>query len=372
MSIPFQTVHLQETPNDETFDERCYLAVNPDVARAVEAGKIASGWAHFKKFGRIEGRRQKTPDDELTTSESFDEEAYLASNPDALAAVSSGSLASARAHFDKIGRAQKRRQRRTSALPAIRAEKIRKLTPLLSSAPRLNANGKLDYLTDEARRTYSLTETDLVSENNYDDETISLIEQCEDGLLLDVGAGARPSYYSNVVNYEVVDYPTTDVLGVAEELPFKDACFDGIISIAVLEHVRNPFRCAAEMARVLKPGGWLKCCAPFLQPLHGYPNHYFNMTHEGLRVLFEPFLTIERQEVTPPTHPVWAIAWQLRSWANGLPPKARKQFLRARVSELIEHPAALLEKPWARELPRDKQFELAAATILIGRKPERR
>jgi hypothetical protein len=25
---------------------------------------------------------------------------------------------------------------------------------------------------------------------------------------------------------------------------------------------------------------------PFLQPLHGYPHHYYNMTGEGLRNLF--------------------------------------------------------------------------------------
>ncbi|QGM47950.1 methyltransferase domain-containing protein [Methylocystis heyeri] len=320
-----QVIHLQETPTDETFDEEGYLLANPDVAAVVAARKLKSGWAHFKKFGRTEGRRQYVP-------------------------VS-------------------RRQLAAQAIPAARADKMRRLAPLLSRPPlEQDAQGRAVYLTSELVRTYDLSGQDGVSENGYDDETERLIQSAGEGLVLDVGAGNRPIYYPNVVNYEVVDYATTDVLGVAEELPFRDNSFEGVISIAVLEHVKDPFRCARELARVLKPGGWLKCCVPFLQPLHGYPHHYFNMTHEGLRTLFEPYVAIERQEVTPPTHPVWAIAWQLREWANALPPKARKDFLRQRVGDLIAHPAALLQKPWAQELPMAKQFELAAATILIGRK----
>ena len=49
---------------------------------------------------------------------------------------------------------------------------------------------------------------------------------------------------------------------------------------------------------------------------------------------------------------------------EGQPPRARKQFLRTRVEDLIAFPGPLLEKPWSRELPREKLFELAAATIL--------
>jgi len=87
-------------------------------------------------------------------------------------------------------------------------------------------------------------------------------------LVLDCGAGFRDMYYPNVVNYEIVAYPTTDVLGVGEELPFKDNSFDVVISVAVLEHVRYPWRCADEIARVLKSGGTLVAMVPFLQPLH--------------------------------------------------------------------------------------------------------
>jgi ubiquinone/menaquinone biosynthesis C-methylase UbiE len=42
----------------------------------------------------------------------------------------------------------------------------------------------------------------------------------------------------------------------AEQLPFLDNTFDGIISMDVLEHLPHPARCIAEAARVVRPGGW--------------------------------------------------------------------------------------------------------------------
>lgn len=324
----FETVELQEVPTDESFDEHAYLAANPDVAAAVASGTLRSGSAHFRKFGRAEGRRQLSP------------------------------VARAPAHA-------------LEQIRALRANKLASLAPLLSREPDSIEGGLWSFLPESALADGLLDEPDGISENGYDCETLELLRGCAKGLVLDVGAGRRPVYFSNVVNFEISRYPTTDVLGDAANLPFRDGSFDGVLSIAVLEHVRDPFRCAAELCRVLKPGGWLKCCVPFLQPLHGFPHHYFNMTHEGLRVLFEPHLVIERQEVTPPLHPIWSISWQLRTWAKALPAKARKQFLRTRVQDLIGHPAALLNEPFASDLPREKLFELAAATVLIARKPHR-
>jgi hypothetical protein len=47
------------------------------------------------------------------------------------------------------------------------------------------------------------------------------------------------------------------------------------------------------MARVLKPGGKAYTLCAFLQPLHGYPDHYFNATESGLARLFSDDFEIE-------------------------------------------------------------------------------
>ena len=39
------------------FDEREYVRCNPDVRRAIERGQMESGAAHYRVFGRREGRR---------------------------------------------------------------------------------------------------------------------------------------------------------------------------------------------------------------------------------------------------------------------------------------------------------------------------
>lgn len=39
------------------FDEREYLRCNPDVRRAISNGQMESGAAHYRVFGRREGRR---------------------------------------------------------------------------------------------------------------------------------------------------------------------------------------------------------------------------------------------------------------------------------------------------------------------------
>jgi SAM-dependent methyltransferase len=258
-----------------------------------------------------------------------------------------------------------------AGLAELQRAKLERIAPLLRAdlASRLT-RGKPDFLSEELRAAAQVSRTDKVSANRYDKHALALVEACHDGLVLDCGAGRRDAYFANVVNLEIADYDTTDVLGVGEELPFKDASFDAVISIAVLEHVRNPFRCADEIVRVLKPGGRLICCAPFLQPYHGYPSHYYNMTWQGLRALFEDQLTIDDHQVTGSMGPIWSLTWMIRSWAEGLPAAARERFLDLRLRDLMGPPRDYLDRDFVQGLSQAQAFELASATMLFATKPE--
>jgi ubiquinone/menaquinone biosynthesis C-methylase UbiE len=185
----------------------------------------------------------------------------------------------------------------------------------------------------------------------------SFIENNADAWILDAGAGIRKKYYCNVVNFEIRAYDTTDVLGICEELPFKDNILDFVHSNAVLEHVKDPFECAAELYRVLKPGGE-----------HGYPDHYYNMTANGVRNLFPESLEVMEQYVPYYYFPPFAASWFLDSWTRGLSESTKEEFLNMRVREFIEAAPRDLERPICTELNTAKIFELASGTVLRGRK----
>jgi hypothetical protein len=63
-------------------------------------------------------------------------------------------------------------------------------------------------------------------------------------------------------------------------------------------------------------------------------------------------------------HPVWALSWIVRSWSEGLDEPTRTAFLNMQLKELVVPPEPLLTHPFARDLSREKQFELATGTIV--------
>lgn len=70
-------------------------------------------------------------------------------------------------------------------------------------------------------------------------------------------------------------------------LSFVGAVFDVVLSGQCLEHVERPWRLVPEMARVLRPGGWLILTAPWRWELHRCPLDCWRILPDGMRVLFE-------------------------------------------------------------------------------------
>ena len=89
-----------------------------------------------------------------------------------------------------------------------------------------------------------------------------------------------------------------DVICDAHQLLFKNGEFDGVICIAVLEHVKDPFKVVSEMRRVLKEGGKAIIYVPFVHPYHGAAScgDYWRFTNEGIRQLFKDFTSVEIEQ----------------------------------------------------------------------------
>jgi len=175
-----------------------------------------------------------------------------------------------------------------------------------------------------------------VSSNHYSKSVLELIEknQSGGGVILDDGSGYPHKQFENVLCFETSNLPSTNVVGFGESLPFPDESFDAVISQSVIEHVKHPFAYVNEIHRVCKKGGDVIIDSAFMQPVHNYPQHFFNTTMEGLKLLCQDF-TIVNSSIEDYQHPRTSLQWMLKSYHEGLDEAAGKKFLDRKVSELI-------------------------------------
>jgi SAM-dependent methyltransferase len=76
------------------------------------------------------------------------------------------------------------------------------------------------------------------------------------------------------------NYP--DINASMVNLPIKSNAFENIVSYFVIEHVINPHQHIKELARMVKPGGYIILAGPGdVYPSHRVPYNYFNVTRFG-------------------------------------------------------------------------------------------
>lgn len=139
------------------------------------------------------------------------------------------------------------------------------------------------------------------------------------GRVLNAGAGNRD--LSHLVEGELTnqDIPHgrhpghIDIWAPLDDIPVDDGHFDAVICNAVLEHVLNPERVVAELARVLRPGGNFYLGVPFLQPEHLDPTDCQRYLAQGLRALCERH-GFEVKEITPVHSVDTTLAWIIYEW----------------------------------------------------------
>lgn len=111
------------------------------------------------------------------------------------------------------------------------------------------------------------------------------------GVVLDAGCGDgrhRAFLEAHGGTYVGVDAAPGSAAAVRADvtrLPFRDESFDTVVSVQVLDDLKEPERFFASARRVLRPGGHLVLTAPFFWRVHDLPHDYFRFTGPGLAML---------------------------------------------------------------------------------------
>jgi SAM-dependent methyltransferase len=229
----------------------------------------------------------------------------------------------------------------------------------------------LDLIPESYQNKRDISFQGAICSHDYDHDVTSIIDRVSaaGGMVLDCGAGWRHRLRPNVITTEILRYPSTDVVAVGEHLPFRDGAFDAVLSLHVLEHVKNPFVCARELARVLKPGGALFAVTPYIVSVHGYPFHFFNPTPAGLRALFDGLIVDPKISVPRVAHPLAALKDLLGVYQDHFDPADRTAFRDTRIGDLLDMSfETVLEGKLAQSFREDGKNVLAGNYTITGTK----
>ncbi len=180
---------------------------------------------------------------------------------------------------------------------------------------------------------------------------------------VEIGAGNMAFSLPNLIWMDVTLTPYVDVVGDAHALPILPECIDFVFSLAVVEHLHQPFIAAQEMFRVLREGGYVFHDCSFVFPLHGVPGHYFNASHQGMAQVFAPF-TLLRAGVEPFQMPSFALRAMLNTYLAllGHVDDPAVDRLRASMRDLRDQPLGTIDG----FLNEDAALSIAAGTYYFG------
>ncbi len=195
--------------------------------------------------------------------------------------------------------------------------------------------------------------------------------------ILNVGGGGRAFPTKTVdcfvravvVNIDVEPHPGVHCIADAARLPFASEVFAGVLSTAVLEHVRQPDRAVREMARTSMAGGLVYIELPFLQGFHASPNDYQRYTSSGVAELLREYDDVEVGVCVGPSS---ALSWVLRGYLKGVLGGFGRNRTRDRIAEFV---AAWLTVPikYLDRIVADRPAaeDLASGFFAFARAPKR-
>ncbi|MGB5496815.1 MAG: methyltransferase domain-containing protein, partial [Sedimenticolaceae bacterium] len=159
--------------------------------------------------------------------------------------------------------------------------------------------------------------------------------------------------------------PMTQLICDAHDIPFPDNYFDAVVANSVLEHVADPYRCAEEIYRVLKPTGFVYAITPFMQQVHMGRYDFTRFTHIGHRRLFRRF-DEERSGIANAQATV--LAWSIERYFAGFSDNPRIYARLRTLARFIGLPFLWFDHMMA---GKPGAYDAASAYYFFGRKSER-
>ena len=129
------------------------------------------------------------------------------------------------------------------------------------------------------------------------DKSLVSAQELIGGVLIDLGCGVMPYrtwLNERCDNYIGIDWSSTlhelkaDIVAdLNQALPVEKCVADTVLSMDVMEHLREPSQFLREANRILRSGGTLILRVPWQWWVHEVPFDYFRYTPYGLRYLLE-------------------------------------------------------------------------------------
>ena len=239
---------------------------------------------------------------------------------------------------------------------SLMCEQCRRCYPIINGTPVLLPDGSVPATSYQ---------DDLDVRTGYDPWIHRIVLQSlpQRSIVLDIGAGNMALDLANVIRMDVTLTPYVDVVGDAHALPFLPQTFDFIFSLAVIEHLRNPYLAAQEAYTALRSGGYVYGECNFVYPYHGYPYHFFNATQQGLEAAFRDFRKL-RSGVAPYQMPSFALRAVLETYGRNASNGHDPHFIRLKraLGCILEHPLGTYDQYFSEQAA----LRLAAGTYFFG------
>ena len=202
----------------------------------------------------------------------------------------------------------------TCKVQVIRAETALTCSRCAQSFPIVN--GIPVMFPDSSIPTYQ-HQVGLQVRTSYDPWVHRVILQSllDNQIVIEIGAGNMALDDPCIIRMDVTLTPYVDVVGDVHHLPFLPESVDYIFSLAVFEHLHNPFVAARSIYDILKDGGYSFHDCNFVYAYHGVPHHYFNATLQGLEQVFADFVCL-RKGVATYQMPSFALNSLIQTYLN--------------------------------------------------------